>query len=502
VPITRTRRLLLAAAVVVLSLIAPLSANAFGPSVLYAPNARDCTRPSCVTYVKSAQLPSGKLVASFEDNSQPAVGQKWPVWTSLDEGRTWTKTGTIPDTNRGWGNWTNPFLYVLPQQIGTMPAGTLLMAGISAPPDRSATAIELYKSNDEGQTWTWVSEIAVGGSETTQPVWEPYLLVANGKLIAYYSDERDDTNHDQKLVHQVSTNGVTWGPVVEDVALADRNLRPGMPIVTKMANGQYLMTFEIVGAPGLPNHYKISNDPEAWNPSDDGTLIDFGGSPNVITLPNGRLVYNSYGSTDVRVNTNNGLGPWTPMKTTMPVGYSRHLQYLRGSGRVLILSVDGFWTSSTNTVYVGDADLGFSAGPYYKLVNRKSGKVLDVSQANLQDGADVIQWTDTGSANQLWHVSDAGGGYKNLLSKNSGRALSIWARGTVNGDRAVQWVENDGNDQDWQLVPSGSYYKIQNRNSGRLLSVLGGSIADGAQVVQWQDTGTLDQQWSLVQVSP
>ncbi|NHA66451.1 RICIN domain-containing protein [Phycicoccus flavus] len=478
-----------------------LAAQAFGPNVLYAPNPGDCRRVSCVTYVKSAQLPSGKIVASFEDDSQDYNGQVWPIWSSTDDGRSWSRTSEVPDTHRGWGNWTNPFFYVLPQPIGGMPAGTLLLAGISAPPDRSRTAVEIYKSTDEGVTWSFLSEVAVGGAENGTPVWEPYLLVAGGKLICYYSDERDKARHNQKLVHQVSTDGVSWGPVVEDVALADSRLRPGMPVVTRMANGQYIMTFEVVGAPGVPNNFKISADPESWSPKKVGTTIDYGGSPVITTLPNGRLAYNSYDSGDIRINTGNGTGPWTKVGTNMPVGYSRMMQYVRGTGRMLVLSVDGFWSSTTNVVRAGDVDLGYSTGPYYTLVNVKSAKVLDASQASLQDGGSVIQWTNTGAANQQWHVSDVGGGYRAILNRNSGRAVSIEAGSTADGAPAIQWVENNGDDQDWQLVPSGSSYKLVNRQSGKLLTVSQGSTSDGAAVVQWPDRGLTEQLWTLVPVS-
>lgn len=40
---------------------------------------------------------------------------------------------------------------------------------------------------------------------------------SNGKLICYYSDQRDNTTHGQKLVHQVSTDLENWGPVIDDV---------------------------------------------------------------------------------------------------------------------------------------------------------------------------------------------------------------------------------------------------------------------------------------------
>ena len=480
-------------------------ALAFGPSVLVSPSG-SCTRPYCFTYAKSAQLPSGRLVATYEDNNQPLTNMTFPIWTSTNNGASWSRRSSVADTSpRRWGNWTNPYLYALPQPIGGLPAGTLLLAGVSSPPDRSATAIQLYRSNDEGATWSWVSEIALGGgqwgSANPTPIWEPYLLAANNRLIVYYSDERDKAHHDQKIVHQTSTNGTGWGPVVEDVAMADRTLRPGMPNVTRMANGQYIMAFEMVGPANTPNNVKISANPESWNAGASGTTIDTGGSPMIITLPNGRLAYNSYGSTDIRINTNNGAGPWTPVHTTMPRGYSRMLQYVAGTGRVLILSVDGFWIATPNPVRYGDVDLGYSAGAYYKLINRRSGKALDVFAANLQDGGNLVQWADNGGSNQRWHVTDVGGGYRTLFNQNSGRVLSVWQANTADGANAVQWVENSGGDQQWQLVPAGSYYKIMARHSGKLLSVLGGSTADGAQVVQWADTGSLDQQWQLVQVS-
>ena len=69
-------------------------------------------------------------------------------------------------------------------------------------------------------TWSFVSSIATGGEAISTnghtPIWEPFLLVANNKLIVYYSDQRDP-NYGQKIVHQTSTDGVNWGSVVNDV---------------------------------------------------------------------------------------------------------------------------------------------------------------------------------------------------------------------------------------------------------------------------------------------
>ncbi|MBA2394495.1 MAG: cellulase family glycosylhydrolase [Ktedonobacteraceae bacterium] len=45
-----------------------------------------------------------------------------------------------------------------------------------------------------------------------------------------------------------------------------------------------------------------------------------------------------------------------------------------------------------------------SGGNYYKLVNRNSGKDLDVSSASTADGGTVVQWTDNGGTNQQWSM--------------------------------------------------------------------------------------------------
>src|SRR6266550_947463 len=86
-------------------------AQAYGPSVLVSPSG-SCTRPYCFTYAKSAQLPSGRLVATYEDNNQPLNNMTFPIWTSTNNGASWSRRSSVADTSpRRWGNWTNPYLY-------------------------------------------------------------------------------------------------------------------------------------------------------------------------------------------------------------------------------------------------------------------------------------------------------------------------------------------------------------------------------------------------------
>ena len=349
----------------------------------------------------------------------------------------------------------------------------MLCAGISAPLDDSATYLELYASADNGSTWKLRRTIAKGGSYSTTAIWEPNLLLANGTLICYYSDSRDSA-HSQKLSLQYSTNGVTWSAQQNVVALSPETLRPGMPVVSRLANGNYFLTYEVVNeASDTPTYFQISSNPLSWNSTSIGTLIGSGGSPYNTVLPDGTLLFNDYGSGNVLINTDNGAGSWTSVITPIQAGYSRTLQYVSGTGRVLIMSCAGFWEGVVNSIYYADQDFGESAGAYYQLVNRNSGMVLGVNGGSLANGAQLVQWANTGAADQAWHVTTTSGITK-FGNRNSGQVLGIWQAGTANGNDAVQWLDTGTADQQWTLVADGAYYKIKNVNSGLLLSVLGG----------------------------
>ncbi|RYY09918.1 MAG: ricin-type beta-trefoil lectin domain protein, partial [Alphaproteobacteria bacterium] len=444
---------------------------------------------------------NGTLLATHEQTSANGNGV-FPIYRSTDNGATWSRISQISDTRNGIGNNNGAFLYELPQQIGSLAAGTVLAFGLSSTNDYSQMYLEAYKSTDQGRSWSYLSRVATGAG-SDKPIWEPFVLVANNKLIVYYSDERDKAAHNQKIVHQTSTDGLNWSAPVDDVAASDSNLRPGMPVVSKLADGRYLMSYEVVNAPNLPNNFKISSNPESWNATDLGTTVDYGGSPFNTVLPNGKILWNSYGSADVRVNTSNGSGAWTPVKVKEALGYSRTLQYLPATGRVLVLTCPGFFENggnNKNVITYGDEDFGSSAGAYYKLVNRGTGKVLGVYQGGLNDGADAVQWSDTGSPDQAWHVTTVNG-QTTFGNRGSGRALGVYQASKASDADVVQWVDTGAADQKWRLVAAGSYSKIQNVNSGLVLGIRGGSGGDGAQAVQWSDDGSLNQQWQLVKVS-
>ena len=262
------------------------------------------------------------------DGTSGAAGETLPVWKSDDGGRTWQRLSAVPapaDLSddrryaRYTSNWTNPFLYTLPERVGRLAAGTLLLASVVsgedewyreqklADPDRvpdndgdrKDVAIALFRSTDDGASWHFVNMIATGGwqggsagapgrfseanrGQQQDPLWEPHLMVYDHRLVAYYSDENDYTGVDRRtgvptlardndtgpdagtqvLVHRTwDGTSPRWSRTVIDV--------PGTRHVFK--DGEYLGG----GRPGMPT----------VSPTTDGrwlmTFEYWGGGTNV-----------------------------------------------------------------------------------------------------------------------------------------------------------------------------------------------------------------------------
>ncbi|WP_216590748.1 non-reducing end alpha-L-arabinofuranosidase family hydrolase [Streptomyces brasiliscabiei] len=137
----------------------------------------------------------------------------------------------------------------------------------------------------------------------------------------------------------------------------------------------------------------------------------------------------------------------------------------------------------------------------YVLVNRNSGKALDVHNRATDDGARITQWTRNDQAQQQWQFVDSGGGYYRVKSRHSGKVLDVHNLSTANGGPIVQWADLNGTNQQWRLADSSDgYVRLIARHSDKALEVQGAGTADNANVVQYDDWGGTNQQWQLVKV--
>ncbi|MDU0287585.1 PQQ-dependent sugar dehydrogenase [Saccharothrix longispora] len=158
---------------------------------------------------------------------------------------------------------------------------------------------------------------------------------------------------------------------------------------------------------------------------------------------------------------------------------------LSGLGVVVPAPVASAATVDTNASYV--------------LVNRNSGKALDVYGRATNDGARISQYTRNDGAWQQWRFVDSGGGYYRLMSRHSGKVLDFPS--TADRTGLVQNTDANRTSQQFRLADSdGGHVRLLNRAAGKAVDVLDSSTADGARVVQWPDTGGANQQWRLVRL--
>ncbi|MEJ2851802.1 MULTISPECIES: non-reducing end alpha-L-arabinofuranosidase family hydrolase, partial [unclassified Saccharothrix] len=160
---------------------------------------------------------------------------------------------------------------------------------------------------------------------------------------------------------------------------------------------------------------------------------------------------------------------------------------------------------------LGGMVAAFSAAPasaatvdttaWYVLINRNSGKALDVYNLATNDGARITQWTRNDGNQQQWQFVDSGGGYYRVKSRLSGKVLDVSGASTADGAAIIQWSDHGGNNQQFRLADSdGGYVRLINRNSNKAVEVQGAATNDGGNVVQYSDWGGANQQWQLVRV--
>ena len=138
---------------------------------------------------------------------------------------------------------------------------------------------------------------------------------------------------------------------------------------------------------------------------------------------------------------------------------------------------------------------------YVKIINRNSGKALDVTGQSTSDGAALDQWDYWGGANQQWQLVDVGGGYIKIVSRNSAKVADVSGQSTADGASVIQYTYNGGANQQWQMVDvGGGYVKFVNRNSGKVLDVSGQSTSNGGQVIQYTYNGGANQQWQVINI--
>lgn len=360
-------------------------------SVLYSPeNAQTLLAYARVIRIAHTQAQRGVLLASFEHSHSDGTPSAYVIRQSDDDGITWSTRSSVQDGEIGPGHpaaiFYQPALFELPEQMGTHPKGTLLLAGNVLSRPNSGVEYQarfgLWRSDDVGLTWTFVSVFQVGEAQQGRGIWEPFLDVdGQGRLVCYFADERRSANHSQIISRIVSTDGgdswsadvdgntLTAPGLVVDVQSGVQGDRPGMPTVATLPDGARLMAYEVCGtALGTCEiRVKKSTDGGAtWGSgaADLGDLVITTdgryatNSPYIVYSPSGQILLSSmrarrvsddsYAPEDwqmVFVNEQEGDGEWSWIPAPQPVfndpinspcymNYSPHLLVSAGGASI------------------------------------------------------------------------------------------------------------------------------------------------------------------------
>lgn len=530
-------------------------AQAYNPTggILYQLGNEPCLkgRGNCAVYPKSAQLPGGRLVASFEKSTVvsatgSADGQTLPVYKSDDHGTSWQPLSEVkapaylskdPKYAKYTSNWTNPYLYTLPQSVGKLKRGTLLLASVvsgddayykehkAADPDwtpsndgdRSDLAIALYSSTDGGASWKVVNVIATGGwqggsagaigqnvatantHQQVDPVWEPYLMVYKGQLVCYYSDENDYTgfdattgvptldpandaatdSHGQILAHRAwNGRSAKWSGPVVDVAGLAQSMGGGK---TEIGGGR----------PGMTNVVRTTDG--KWLL----TYEYWGGGANVryLLADNPLEFYRSSATggaiTSLPVDTGSRAlaTGGSPVVIRLPGG---GLAYnAAGSGNVWVNKSgrsDGIWKEYQTTSRAGySRDLQYVDG---------TGRIAILNN----QGTSTIAYAEV-------DLGRSKGAYYRLVNRKTGQVIGTGGKtndaNIGNGDVPDVVLEARGSAADrdtqyWHVVSEpGGGVTLLNQSGGRAAAIWTGNATVGQRIGQWVDNSATGS-WNLV----
>ncbi|WP_125777886.1 family 43 glycosylhydrolase [Antribacter gilvus] len=183
---------------------------------------------------------------------------------------------------------------------------------------------------------------------------------------------------------------------------------------------------------------------------------------------------------------------------------TRAFPWRRGAQAALTLLVAAAVTFAQLAVPVATPQASaatIDTNAWYVLVNRNSGKALEVADLSTANNAGIQQWARNDHAVQQWQFVSSGSGYYRLKSRHSGKVIDVASRSTADGANVVQYTDNNATNQQFSVQdPASGYIQLINRNSGKSLEVWEWSTADGGRVSQYTDTNANNQQWQMVRV--
>lgn len=391
--------------------------------------------------------------------------------------------------------------------------------GVTAPAGNTYAATQ-------GQTisngWFWHPT-----TPTTDPMSKAAILSHLADLEPKYTsfilncppnrDGRLDTN----IVNRLAEVGAAWSPDTSRPPLPTQLLRAEHPVTPVSAYATAFRTGEgpLNAIDGLSDKgYETCWSTWGLSPALPHSItIDLGGVwSNVSTLEYLPKQWNRTDTTDGDITsytistsidgtnfTQVATGTWAGDRTTKVAEWpARNVGFVRiqanaatgGYANMGGLHIGGRTAKPALVSRVLPGD-----GTVYRIVNRKSGKVVDVFNFGTANGTNIQQWPWLNNTAQKWTFASTGDGYYEIKNVNSGKLMEVAGLSRVDGGNVSIYADDNVPQQHWAVTPTGDgYYYLTNRFSGLSLNVDAGSTADGANIDQLTYTRAPEQQWQII----
>ncbi len=134
----------------------------------------------------------------------------------------------------------------------------------------------------------------------------------------------------------------------------------------------------------------------------------------------------------------------------------------------------------------------------YVIVNKGSGRVLNVPENSTASGTQLIQWPLSSGRNEKWNITNLGGNYYSLVSVHSDKCVAATEASQPKYPAIVQRKYANRSSDRWQIIDSGGgYYRIINQSSDKCLTVEGASTLNGANIIQHDYHGGNNDLWQI-----
>lgn len=132
-------------------------------------------------------------------------------------------------------------------------------------------------------------------------------------------------------------------------------------------------------------------------------------------------------------------------------------------------------------------------------------RYIDVTQYSAADCAKVTIWGPTNGLNQLYHVKPLGDGDYSIVAKHSNKAVDVYSGFGNNGADIVQYSVNGGANQRWRFyrADDGTLYIASGMPwaSDKVLDIYAGNSNHDAKLELWQANGGWNQRFRLMRAN-